>query len=114
MGLFEDGLPDRPLVIAADQADQQTLHLHFTGPEDAGFIGGVRRLKRDRAALFAQGLQRGFFVMDEGDDDIAGGGGVGAFDDHQIAVQDAFLDHRVAIDLESEMLAARRSYWRAR
>ena len=52
--------------------------------------------------------------MDQGHDDIAGGGGVGALDDHEVAVEDAGVDHRVAGDLEHEVFARAQDAFRHR
>ena len=58
-----------------------------------------------RRALLSQPLQRRFLALDEGDDDVAVLGGIAAADDDGIAIVNAGLDHRVALDLEREVLA---------
>jgi len=91
-------------VIPADQSDQPTLHSHLVGAEDAGLIGRVGGLQGDRGPLLAQPLQGGFLAHHQGDDDLAGIGGVGLADHHLVPVQDTGVDHRIALHLEHEML----------
>src|SRR5690606_16640917 len=64
----------RGSVIAPHEPDQTALHLHLVGAEDARLIGPVGGLQRDRTALLSQPLEGGFLTLDEGHDDLAGGG----------------------------------------
>ena len=93
------------LVVPADEPHQLALHGHLVGAEDAGLVVGVGGLQRDRGALAAQALQGRFLAVDQGHDDLAGVGGVGLADDHEIAVEDAGVDHRIPGDLQDEVLA---------
>ena len=93
-------------VVAADEGHKAALDLNAVWTENAGLIGRVGRFKGDRSALAAQAFERGFFTIDQGDDDIARIGGFGAAQDDQIAFQDSGFDHRVAFDLEREVLFA--------
>src|SRR5712692_590272 len=70
--------------VAADEADETTLHLHPVGPEDAGLVRLVRRLQGDRGAAAAQPLQGGF----------------------DVAVENAGVLHAVAGNFERIVLAA--------
>ena len=70
--------------------------------EYARLEGRIGRLQRDRLPLSPEALQSGFLLVDEGDDDIAVGSGIGLPDHDSIAVEDACLDHGVALYLEYE------------
>jgi hypothetical protein len=65
--------------VAADEADQLALDLDPVGAEDAGLIGRVGGLQRNRIALAAQTLQRRLLAIDQRHDDLAriGGGRCG-------------------------------------
>ncbi|KIU01638.1 hypothetical protein QU38_00600, partial [Staphylococcus aureus] len=75
--------------------------------EHTGLVGGVRRLEGDRGTAAAQALQGRLLVVDQCHDDVAGVGGVLLADHHEVAVEDASLDHRVAAHLQGIVLAAR-------
>jgi len=68
-------------------------------------VGGVRRLERDRGAAPAEALERRLLLVDERDHDVARVGAFAATDQHQVAVEDAGFDHRVAAHFEGEMFA---------
>jgi len=73
--------------------------------ENACLVGRVRSLQRDGVSLAAQPLQRRFLFIDQGNDDVACIGAVGLTDDHRVTVENASLDHRVAIHGEGIMAA---------
>src|SRR5690348_16577295 len=62
--------------VLAKQSDQPALHLHAIGREDSGFVGGIGGLQGNRIAAAAQALERCLLFVDEGDDNLSGGGGV--------------------------------------
>src|SRR5690606_29372172 len=91
--------------VAPDEPDQSALDLDPVRPEDPRLVGGIGRLERDRGALAAEALQRCLLVVDERHDDVARIGGLRVADDDRVAIEDAGLDHRVALDLEREVFA---------
>ena len=92
-------------LVAPEQSDQLALNAHPVGRQDAHLVGGIGRLERDRGAAAAEAFERCLLVVDQRHDDVAGLGGVGAFEQRHVAVEDAGLDHRVAAHFEREMLA---------
>src|ERR1700730_5228356 len=90
----------------AHQSDEAALNLDAVGSEDAGLIGLVGGVERDRGAAAAQPLQGDLLIVDQGDDDAAAFGGVAALYDHCVAIQNTGLDHAVAGHFEGVMLAA--------
>ncbi|KIT81810.1 hypothetical protein QP71_00160, partial [Staphylococcus aureus] len=101
------GRARRTSSVAAHQADEAALDTHPVGAEHTGLVGGVRRLEGDRGTAAAQALQGRLLVVDQCHDDVAGVGGVLLADHHEVAVEDASLDHRVAAHLQGIVLAAR-------
>lgn len=93
-------------MIAPDEADEPALDLDPVRTEYACFVSRIGGLQRNRGALATESLQGRFLVVDQRDDDIPGAGGASVPDDHRIAIEDAGLDHRIALDLESVVLAA--------
>ena len=91
--------------VFAHQSGQPALNLDLAGLEIARFVTRVFRLQADPTGLLQQRFQRGFLFLDQGHDDLAVIRRVGTFDHHRVAVENACLDHRVADDLEREMLA---------
>src|SRR6516164_6550157 len=91
--------------IPAEQADQLALDAHPVGRQDAYLVSGIRGLERDRCAAAAETLEGCLFVVDQGDDDVAGVGAIGALEQRDVAVEDAGLDHRIAAHFEGEVLA---------
>jgi hypothetical protein len=96
--------PLEPTSIPPEQPDQLALNAHAVGRKDANLVGRIGRLERDRGAAAAEALEGGLFIVDQRDDNIAGIGGFGAFDQGNVAVEDAGLDHRIAAHLERKML----------
>ena len=91
--------------VPTEQPDQLALNAHAVGRQDAHFISGIGGLERDRGAAAPEALQRRFLVVDQGDDDVAGVGGIAAFQKRDVAVEDSRFDHRIAAHFEREMLA---------
>jgi predicted membrane metal-binding protein len=91
--------------IAPYKTDELALHFYPVGPENAGLIGGVGCLQRDRIPLAAKPLKSGFLIIDQRHDDLASLGQVGLADHHRIAIQYAGIDHRIALDLEREVIS---------
>jgi competence protein ComEC len=99
-----------PRSVAADQADEATLHLDHMVGKDARLIGRVGRFQRDGAAVAAKALQGSFLIIDQRHDDIAILGGDLFADDDDVAIVDARLDHRIALHLQRVMLATAREH----
>ncbi len=93
--------------VAPQQTDELALDPHPVGSEDSRFVRRIGRLQGDRSAFAPQSLQRRLFFVDESDNDVAGFRGIRSADQDRIAVENACLDHRVAPDVEGEMLARR-------
>ena len=72
-------------VVAADEGDEAALNLDAVWTEDAGFVGRVCGFEGHGGPLAAEALQRGFFAIDKGDNDVAGVRGFGAAQDDEIA-----------------------------
>ena len=64
--------------IPPEQAHHLALDAHAVGRQDPHLVGGVGRLERDRGAAAAEALERRLLVVDQGDHDVAGVGGLGA------------------------------------
>ena len=90
--------------VAAEEADQPPLHLDLVRSANPRFVGGVGRLESDGLTAPPESLERNLLVVDERDDDRSAIGDLGALDDHRIAIENACLDHRIALDLESVMI----------
>ena len=91
--------------VFAEEADEAALDLDAIGREDAGFVGGVGGFEGDGVALAAEALEGGFFVIDEGHDDLAGRGGDLLFDDDGVAIENAGVDHGIAAHFERVVFA---------
>ena len=92
-------------IIPPEQPHQLALNAHAVGRQDAYLISGVGGFQRNRGAAPPETLQRRFLVVDQGDDNVAGVGGVAAFHQRDVAVEDSRFDHRIAAHFEREMLA---------
>ena len=92
-------------VDDADHRGDHSLEGELPADEDRR-IAGVFRLQADAAALAEEALHRhlaltGRLVLDPGDDDRPVRRRVAAWpDDDQVAIQDAGIDHAVAVDGE--------------
>ncbi len=91
--------------VAPQQPNQLALHLHAIGRKNARFVPHIAWLKRDRITTPTQPLQCHLRVVHQSDDDLSGICRVALADDHRVAVKDAGLNHRVAGNFQSVMLA---------
>src|SRR5271165_6752211 len=91
--------------VAAEQRHQAALHLHLVTWEDPRLVPLVGGFEGDRVAAPAQPLQCHLVVIDQRHHDLAVLGRLALADHHRVAVQDAGVHHRIAGDLEREMLA---------
>lgn len=94
----------RALMVAADKPDELALDLDAIGSENTGFVGRIGSLERDGCAPAAEALECRFLVIDQRHDDFTGIGGVRIADDDGVAIEDAGLDHRIALHLQRIML----------
>ncbi len=99
------GKPAARRSVAAEDADQLALDAHAVRRQDANLVGRVRGLQRDRGTAATEALQRRFLLVDQGDDDVAGVGGLGLLDHRHVAVENAGLDHRIAAHFQRVMIA---------
>src|SRR5215472_12570516 len=88
------------------QRHQTALYLDAVRPENAGLIGLVSRLERNRGAAAPQPFQRDFLIVDQRYHHCPVLRGFAALDDDRVPVEDACVDHAVASDFEGIMLAA--------
>ena len=70
-------------------------------------MAGVGGLERDRGAAAAEALERRLLLVDQGDDDVAGVGDLGAAEQRDVAVEDAGIDHGIAAHFQREMIPGR-------
>src|SRR5712691_12219900 len=94
-------------LISPKQPHQLALNLHAIWRQDAHLVAGVGGLERDRGAASAEALERRLLLVDQGDDDVAGVGGLGAAEQRDVAVEDAGVDHGIAAHFQREMIAGR-------
>ncbi|ENN87027.1 hypothetical protein RHSP_12904 [Rhizobium freirei PRF 81] len=92
-------------MIATDKPYELALHLDAIRSEDARLIGWIGRFERDRRPLAAEALQCRFFVVYEGNDDIARVGSRRIADDDRIAIENAGIDHRIATYFQRIVIA---------
>src|SRR5690606_20696947 len=62
----------------------------------------------------AEPLKSGLLLVDEGDHDVTGAGGVLLLDENRVAIEDARIDHRIAAHFEREMITHAEHLWRHR
>src|ERR1051325_4017582 len=87
-------------AVAADDALHDTLNLAELDPDGVELrVGG---LEADVVVFLEEGLQGGGAVRKEGHDLVAVGGNLGALDQDEVAIQDPFVPHGVALDLQGE------------
>src|SRR5437868_355352 len=91
--------------VASDQAGQAALDGHLVGAVALRFIMAVGGVEADHLALAAIGLERRLLMIDQGHDDLALARGVDLSNEREVAVENSFLDHRIARHLERVMLA---------
>src|SRR5438045_7683747 len=95
----------RPCSVAPDQPREASLDLHSARIVALCLVLPVSWVEADHIALAAEGLERRFLIVDEGHYNLTIVRGVDFADQGEIAVENAFLDHRIAGDLERIMLA---------
>src|SRR5204862_394245 len=88
------------------EADDHPLHRDVTGKGIDRAHHRVRRLQADAFSLVVKTFQS-HFTIDVCDDHLAVVGALPPGDDHQVAVENAVIDHRVAAHFEDIVLAAR-------
>jgi competence protein ComEC len=91
--------------VTAQQTDKPALNSHAFGGKDPGLVALVGGLQGKGAAFAPKALQCGFLVIDQGHDDGPVFRRVGSLDDHRIAVENAGVDHRIALDLQRVVIA---------
>src|SRR5438270_311399 len=91
--------------VAADQAGQPPLDLYPAFLVPLRLVAAVRGVEPDHAALATIRLESRFLIVDERDDDLPVVRAVDFADQREIAVEDPFLDHRIARDFERIMFA---------
>src|SRR5437868_2268448 len=91
--------------VAADQASQAPLDLYSAFLVPLRLVAAVRGVEPDHAALATIRLESRFLIVDERDDDLPVVRAVDFADQREIAVEDPFLDHRIARDFERIMFA---------
>src|SRR5436309_15817597 len=94
-----------PTSVAADEAGQPSLDLHPPRVVALWLVIAVGRIETDHAPLAAEGLERRFLIVDQRHDDLPVARGIGLADEREVAVENPFLDHRIARDLEAIMFA---------
>src|SRR2546430_17554404 len=93
----------RPCSVAPDQPREASLDLHSARAIALRLILPVRRVEADHIALAAEGFEGRFLIVDEGHYNLTIVRGVDLADQREIPVENAFLDHRIAGDLERIM-----------
>ena len=101
------------MSVFADQSNQPPLDVDLIGSEDARLVFRIGGFECHRRPFLAQPFQRRFFLVDQGDDDVAVVGCVLAADDDDVALVDAGVDHRVALNFERKMFARPEHIWQA-
>ena len=81
--------------IPPDEPCQPALDADLIGPVALRLVVAVGRVEADHAAFVAEGLQRRLAVVDQGDDDLAIASGIDLANEREVAVENAFLDHRI-------------------
>lgn len=75
--------------VPADQANQLALNLHTVGTENPRLIGRIGRLQRDGGAFAPEPLERGFLIVDQCNNDLAGIRRTRMSDDDSVTIEDA-------------------------
>ena len=63
---------DAPASVFAYETGELTLNADAIGRQNSGLVGRIAGFQRDLAVLALETLQRCLFIIDEGDDDVAG------------------------------------------
>src|SRR4051794_22082252 len=93
------------MSVAPDQTGQPALDLHAARFVALCLILPVRGIEPDQAPFSAEGLESRFLIVDQRHDDFTFMRGVDLADERKIAVENAFIDHRVTRHFERIMLA---------
>src|SRR6478735_10491474 len=93
------------ISVAPDQARQAALDLYATFIIPLWLVARVCRIEAYHPPLTPISLQRSFLIIDQGHDNFPIARRVDLADKGEITVENAFLDHRIARDLECIMLA---------
>src|SRR4051812_3323252 len=99
----EGGAPS--VSVAPQQPGEPALDEDLVRPVALRVVAAVGRIEADHLALAPVGLERRFDIVDQRDDDLAVAGRLGLADEGVVAVEYAFVDHRIAGHLERVMLA---------
>src|SRR3954467_5225760 len=91
--------------VAADKTREPALDAHLLRAVALRLVIAVGRIEPDHVALAPERLERGFLVVDERDHDLSLARGVHFADQREVAVENAFIDHRIPGDFERIMFA---------
>jgi len=92
-------------LVFAEHSKDSALNGDLGGGNEDGVHLDIRRLKPDDGAFAVIALQGGLRTAHQGDNDFAGAGRRGAFDEDEVAVKDVLVAHGLAADLEGEDVA---------
>src|SRR5690242_910117 len=92
------------MSVAADKACETSLDSDLIGTIALRLILPVGRVEADHLTLAAESLECRLRLVDQRDDDLAFTRCVDLADEREIAIENAFLDHRIAGHLERIML----------
>ena len=91
---------DRPtviaLMVAAQKPGQLALDLHAMRFVDLWIVGPVRGIENNAASILAQIFERGLFIVDQSNDDLAVPRAFGALHQGEIAIENTRLEHGIA------------------
>src|SRR3954447_4262455 len=91
--------------VTPDQARQAALDLDTSLIITLRLVARVGGVESDHSPFAPIGLESRFLIVDQGNHNLAVTSVVDLPNESKIAVENPFLDHRVARDLESIMLA---------
>src|ERR1700740_2690876 len=104
---FANGETSECKSIFAKHADDSSLNLHIIGGNDNRRHVRIGRLQANFARAFAiKALQCGLFAAHQSHHDVAWIGDLGLLAYDVIAIHDVVLDHRSALYLKGEGIAA--------
>src|SRR5215472_13118072 len=81
--------------VPSKETDQLALNANTVRRQDSDFVRGIGGLQSNRGAATPETLERCLFVVDQRNHDIAGVGGFRAFEQRNVAIENAGFDHRV-------------------
>src|SRR6478609_5354175 len=85
----------RLALVASHDADDHPLHLHVAGIEQQRLHRRIGGLKPNSSILAIELLQRDIASTDESDDHLSVVSALPIFNDHEIAVANLLVDHRI-------------------